>query len=160
MCVRLYNKVIRNGSPEIRILVRERMGRKIFAERKFNVTGKVVPLEDFKLFIDTARGLKINEELYPKIISRGEKQLSAEIPQLLASEFMMYKRDGNRSVYEGKFFPRRVMMLDLALAEYVEGKGRFLDKLIDVVWLILEETTWVLPAHNPGKNGRGQGSRG
>ena len=129
------------------------MGRKIFKERDYNVTGRVVPYSDFKMFIDTPQGFTINEGQYPAIIARGEKQLEAPIPQLIASDFMMFKRDGNRSIYEGKFFPRRNMVIELALAEYVEGKGRFLDKLIDVLWLILEETTWVLPAHNPGKEG-------
>lgn len=129
------------------------MGRKVFAERGYNVAGKVVPFSDFKMFIDTPQGFKINETQIPAIIERGEKQLKAEIPQLLAHEYMMFRRDGNRSIYEGKFFPRRGMVLDLALAEYVEGKGRFLDKLIDVLWLILEETTWVVPAHNPSNQG-------
>ena len=105
------------------------MGRKIFAERNFNVTGKVVPFEDFKMFIDTPQGFTINEELYPRIIAQGEKHLEAEIPQLIASEFMMFKRDGNRSIYEGKFFPRRNMALELALAEYVEGKDASLISL-------------------------------
>ena len=133
------------------------MGRRIFAERGYNVAGKIVPFSDFKMFIDTPQGFKINEEQFPGIIARGEKQLDAEIPQLLAHEFMMFSRDGNRSVYEGKFFPRRVMVIELAMAEYVEGKGRFLDKLIDVLWLMLEETTWVVPAHNPGNK---DGNRG
>lgn len=129
------------------------MGRKIFKEKDYNVTGRVVPFSDFKMFIDTPQGFTINECQKPYLIARGEKQLEAPIPQLIASDFMMFKRDGNRSIYEGKYFPRRNMVMDLALAEYVEGKGRFLDKLIDVLWLILEETTWVLPAHNPGKEG-------
>ena len=133
------------------------MGRKIFAERGYNVAGRVVPFSDFKMFIDTPQGFKINEEQYPAIIARGEKQLTADIPQLLAHEFMMFSRDGNRSVYEGQFFPRRGMVIELAMAEYVEGKGRFLDKLIDVLWLMLEETTWVVPAHNPGNK---DGNRG
>ena len=129
------------------------MGRKVFFENNFNVAGKVLPYSDFKLFIDTKQGMSINEVYNSKIIAVGEKHLEEEIPLLIASEFMMFKRDGNRSVFEGKFFARRRMMIDLALAEYVEGKGRFVDKLIDVVWLVLEETTWVVPAHNPGKEG-------
>ena len=44
-------------------------------------------------------------------------------------------------------------MLGLALAEKIEGQGRFTDKLINVIWHILEETTWVLPAHNQKRKG-------
>ncbi len=129
------------------------MGRRVFAERNFNVFGKVLPLSDFRMFFDTDEGFSINEEHYPALIARAEEHLEKEFPQLLASEFMMFKRNGNRSVYEKKRFPRRHAALDLAIAEYIERKGRFTDKLIDLLWLMLEETTWVLPAHNPAKEG-------
>ena len=129
------------------------MGRRIFAEKNFKVWGKVVPFADFKPFLDLPNGAVISEAHRAAAIARGEEHLKAEIPQLLATRFMMYKRDGNRVIYEGVYFKRRTMALELAVAEYVEGKGRFLDKLIDVVWLMLEETTWVIPAHNPSKEG-------
>ena len=127
------------------------MGRKIFKEKNFDIQGRVLPFSEFKLFSDTEQGFKVNDTYSERIITIGERHLDEEIPQPLASEYMMFKRDGNRSVFEGKYFARRRMMIDLALAEHIEGKGRFIDKLIDVVWLILEETTWVVPAHNPGK---------
>ena len=129
------------------------MGRKIFDEKGYNVSGRVLTYGEFKLCHDLPDGFKINEGFYPEIIAKAEKQQTAEIPQLLASDFMRFKRDGNRSVHEEKYAPRRKMVLELALAEYVEGKGRFLDKLIDVLWLLLEETTWALPAHIPNKSG-------
>ena len=129
------------------------MGRRIFEERKFNVHNKVLPYDQFKLFIDTEEGFKINEEQIPRLIKQAEDHLAKDIPQLYAHEFMMFRRDGNRSIFESRYFPRRGMAMSLALGEYLERKGRFTDKLIDVLWLILEETTWVLPAHNPSKPG-------
>ena len=101
------------------------MGRRIFEEKNFNLNGKVLPFDDFKLFIDKPQGFKINEEHYPKIIAKAESWLAKEIPICYASEYMMFKRDGNRSIYEDKFFPRRDALLSLATAEYVERKGRF-----------------------------------
>lgn len=130
-----------------------KMNRRIFAEKNYNITGKVVPYDKFRLFIDKQQGFTINPEHFPKIIERAEALLNKEYPQLIASDYMMFKRDGNRSIYEGKYFPRRGDILTLALAEYVEKKGRFTDKIIDVLWLILEETSWVIPAHNPSKPG-------
>ena len=129
------------------------MGRRVFEERKFNVDRKVLPYDQFKLFIDQEQGFTINEEQIPRILMQAEEALEREIPQLYAHEFMMFRRDGNRSIFESRYFPRRDIALKLALGEYIERKGRFTDKLIDVLWLILEETTWVLPAHNPSKPG-------
>lgn len=129
------------------------MGRRIFEEKNFNIFGKVLPYSEFKPFINRDGGFAINEEQKPRLIKEAEKMLDREIPQLYAHEYMMFRRDGNRSVFESRYFPRRAMLLALALGEYVERQGRFTDKLIDVLWLILEETTWVLPAHNPTKAG-------
>ncbi|MFH1068673.1 MAG: heparinase II/III family protein [Candidatus Glassbacteria bacterium] len=33
------------------------------------------------------------------------------------------------------------------LAELIEGKGRFVEEIVNGLWLILEESSWVLPAH-------------
>ena len=129
------------------------MPRRIFAERNFNVTGKVVPFDDFKLFIDKPQGFTINPEHYPKIIAAAERIMDKEYPHLLATDYMMFKRDGNRAIFEGKCFQRRSDILTLALAEYVENKGNYLDKIINLLWMILEETTWVIPASNPDKPG-------
>ena len=40
------------------------------------------------------------------------------------------------------------MLRAFVLAEYVEGKGEYLDRIIDGMWLIMDEATWVIPAHN------------
>ena len=129
------------------------MGRRIFEEHGFDVKGKVLSYDEYKPFIFTEQGFKINEEHNESIIKRAEEILDKEYPVLIASDFMMFKRDGNRSIYQTKYFLRRTDVLSLAIAEYVEGKGRFADKLTDLVWMILEETSWVIPAHNPPKDG-------
>ena len=128
------------------------MGRRIFSEKSFDLTGRVLSAADFVPFLDMG-GFSVNPEQYDAIIKRAEAALACEIPQLIASDYMMYVRNGNRSIYQGKYYARRDRMLDLALGEYVERKGRFTDKLVDVVWLILEETSWVIPAHNQSKPG-------
>lgn len=130
------------------------MNRRLFEERKIDVKGKVLPLSQFRPFLDAEQGFVFNEGNKESVIKRAEELLTKEFPVLVASDYMMFKRDGNRSVYEGKYFPRRAAMLNLALAECMEKQGRFTDKLIDLVWMILEETTWVLPAHNPDMPGQ------
>lgn len=68
---------------------------------------------------------------------------------LPAGIYMQFKRNGNRSVYQDLYYKRRKIVLYLALAESIEKKGRFIDKIVDGIWLLLEESTWVVPAHNP-----------
>ncbi len=129
------------------------MGRRIFEEKKFDLDGKILPFEQFRLFADKPQGFKINEEHYPAIIAKAERWLDKDIPVCYAGDYMIFSREGNRGRYDEKSLPRRDALLALATAEYVERKGRFTDKLIDVIWLLLEETMWVPPAHNPGREG-------
>ena len=119
---------------------------KPFSERKIKANGKLLPIEDFRLFCDmdspTADPKKARA-----IIEKAEAALLEPIPFLHASHFREYTTSGNRSRYENPYFKRRDMALWLALGEHLEGKGRFTEKLMDAVWAILEESTWVVPAH-------------
>jgi hypothetical protein len=77
----------------------------------------------------------------------------AAIPATLLLEF---QRNGNRTHYEAASFSRRKRLRDLALAECLEGRGRFLDEILNGVWLLCEETWWGVPAHlNMQKAGTG-----
>ena len=131
------------------------MRRKIFAEHNFDISGKILPLDKFRPFCDREDGIVISDVIKKQIIGQAEAILSKEYPSLYATEYMMFRKNGNRTVYQAKYFERREDMFTLALAEYIERSGRFTDKLCDLVWLILEETTWVVPAHNRQGDGNG-----
>lgn len=131
------------------------MRRRIFSEHNFDISGKILPLDKFKPFCDREGGIVISDEIKKQVIEQAEVLINKEYPSLYATEYMMFRKDGNRTVYQAKYFERREDMFTLALAEYIERNGRFTDKLCDLVWLILEETTWVLPAHNRLGDGNG-----
>ena len=124
------------------------MGRKIFEEHNFKIEGNILPLDKFRPFCDRDDGIVISDIIKKQIFRQADELISKDIPSLYATEYMMFRRDGNRSVYEKKFFERRENMFTLALAEYLDRSGKYTDKLCDYIWLILEETTWVVPAHN------------
>jgi len=81
------------------------------------------------------------------LIANGERYLGYKWPDLPATLFLEYAREGNRSRYEREHFARRTALTDLIVAECVEGKGRFLDDIANGVWAICEESFWGLPAH-------------
>lgn len=81
------------------------------------------------------------------LIANGEKDLHCGWPDLPATLFLEYAREGNRSRYEHEHFARRTALTDLVVAECVEGKGRFLDDIANGVWAICEESFWGVPAH-------------
>lgn len=77
----------------------------------------------------------------------AEKLLGKDWPVLKASVFLEYERNGNRKNYQDISFERRNALSALVMAEMLEGKNRFLDDIINLVWAICEETYWGIPAH-------------
>lgn len=92
---------------------------------------------------------KLSRELSDKLVRDGEYYLqNYTFPCIAPSLYMEYQRTGNRVDFEDVYFTKRMALDSLVLAECVEGKGRFLDRITDGIYSICEETGWWLPAHN------------
>jgi hypothetical protein len=89
----------------------------------------------------------IPQDVAGALIHRAELALGTPWESFPATVFLEYKKNGNRSHFERYFFARRMRLGDLVLGECVEGKGRFIDEIVNGVWLTCEETFWGLPAH-------------
>lgn len=102
--------------------------------------------------IEKFKNLKIHPEIAEHVISVADEFLDKEIKVLPLSKYRLYDTEGNRTKYEVLEFARRREVFYLAFAEIVDGKkGKYLQKIMDLLWAICEETTWVLPAHNDTK---------
>ena len=80
------------------------------------------------------------------LIEEGEEYLSSPIPSLPLSLFRRFMRDGNRSEYEKPYFERRRRIAVLAILCRLYG-DKYKDALEDLLWAVLEESSWALPAH-------------
>lgn len=89
--------------------------------------------------LDGERGRRLRE--------RAEGHLGRSWPELPATLYAEFRRDGNRTRYQSRYYERRTALADLALAECVEADGRFLDDAVNGIWAICEESTWCVPAH-------------
>lgn len=69
-------------------------------------------------------------------------------PMLTATQFLAFSRSGSRQAYEAPYFKRRELLMGAALAECAVDDGAYLDAVIDGLWCICEESTWVISAHN------------
>ncbi len=68
-------------------------------------------------------------------------------PLFAATLGLKFFRDGDRNTYQDEYIKRRVALNVYILIEAIENRGEYIDKIIDLVWLICEETSWVIPAH-------------
>ncbi len=88
-------------------------------------------------------------------IKRGEKALAHDWPRVKATDYLEYERSGNRKIMENPLDANNSAVADLLMAELAEGKGRFVDQLINGVYAAAEMTSWALSAHTPAvKPGR------
>lgn len=90
--------------------------------------------------------VNFSDETKQVLLQWGEEAIGG-YPQLTATQFMAYRRSGERRIFEKPYFDRRKLLFGAALAECTENQGRFLDAVIDGLWLICEESTWVVSAH-------------
>ena len=93
-----------------------------------------------------------------EIIKAGKEMLDLELPKLQEEDFFLFKKTGNRLIYEGEYFGRRKFLTVFGiLAEFIEddklGFGReferkaVFEKLSYIIEEICRERFWALPAH-------------
>ena len=90
---------------------------------------------------------QLPDSVIKAIIHNGEVASKKDFQPISATAMLAYVRTGNRVNYERLSFVKRDMLWDLILAEAAEGKGRFVDHIVDGIWSTCEETYWGLPVH-------------
>ncbi len=123
---------------------------KIFAPRGIDAKGKFLETEKIKLFSDVSE-FKIREDAAKQLIEKAEGILNEEIPFLSASLFREYFTIGRRT-HNGPMFRRREHLFTLFMAEMCEDKGRFTERIIDYLWAIMEESSWMQAASYPNNS--------
>lgn len=87
--------------------------------------------------------------LKESLIKEGEKFINYEWKVVKATDYLEYERSGSRVVMENPFGNNNSALSNLLFAELAEGKGRFLNQIINGVWQACEMSSWVLSAHLP-----------
>ena len=117
----------------------EKTGYSIMPQIELNIYPKIT---------DRAVWENISHTVSAEVIKEAEKYLDYTYPPLPASKYMRFVRDGNRTDFQAPYNERRTVLGTVLCAECIENKGRFLNAIVDGIYCICEETTWVLPAHN------------
>ena len=84
-----------------------------------------------------------------KLIQDGEKNLNYTWKVIKATDYLEFEKSGNRTIMENPFGQNNNALSSLLYAELAEGKGRFMNQIINGIWHTCEMSTWVLSAHLP-----------
>lgn len=118
-----------------------------------NAKYRVLPFEEYRPFSDlNITPVDIPGEKRKKLMGRAKQAAGKEIPVLPASLYREFSINGNRTNFQTLYFERRERLITLSLGELCEGKGNYIAGIIDLIWAICEETSWVIPAHNVAKD--------
>ena len=86
-------------------------------------------------------------EMKTHFIKNGERSLNYNWQVIKATDYLAYDRTGNRKIMENIYSANNTALYNLIYAELAEGKGRFIDQIINGVFFFCEMTTWSLSAH-------------
>ena len=84
-----------------------------------------------------------------QLIKEGENLLGYVWKVVPATAYLEYERSGNRTIMENPYNANSKALLTLVVAELAEGRGRFLNAIVDGVWSTCDMSSWVLSAHLP-----------
>lgn len=90
---------------------------------------------------------KISEATKKSLVQQGEGYLNFEWTQIKATDYLLFTRTGDRAKVDDLNRRRDGALNALLMAELAEGKGRFLDDLINGVFSTCQTTYWGSSAH-------------
>lgn len=101
-------------------------------------------------FWDHAGKLPLFREGVEKIQAEAKGLKSTDPPFLRASKYLDFQRNGDREQYQNLLSERARFLNAFSLAECFQGRGDYLDPLMDILWAYCEESDWCYPAHTKG----------
>ncbi|MBQ9549036.1 MAG: heparinase II/III family protein [Bacteroidales bacterium] len=100
----------------------------------------------YPAYEDRAAWEQLTAPFRDQIIKRGEKALKHQWKIIRATTFLEYEQTKNRKLMADDLANRQALG-DLTLAELAEGKGRFVQHLVDGLFYSAERTSWSHPQH-------------
>nr|WP_154923723.1 heparinase II/III family protein [Microbacterium testaceum] len=82
------------------------------------------------------------------VLSRARKEIGTHWEVARASAAARVHRDGDRESWESVVFERQRRLSRAVVAAAVTDEGRWLDEVLDGVWLLCEQSSWCWPAHD------------
>ena len=89
----------------------------------------------------------LDDDVKRQLIAAGEERLDYKWQHINATQYLEVERTGDRYVMQNTWSANSGSLSAFLLAELAEGKGRFLDQLIDAVWYYTYSPAWVYSAH-------------
>lgn len=101
----------------------------------------------YPVYRDRAAWSKLPDGIRKKTIGQAEKYLEYDWPTVTLSMYLEFSRNGDRTAVDNLNGERGRALQSLVLAELMEGRGRFMDDIVNGVFSFCEQTYWGSSAH-------------
>lgn len=81
------------------------------------------------------------------IRAEADRLMEEPIPSVSFADYHLYYETGNRLQYENSYFERRKRLNIYAFLYLLDQNDTYRKAFFDILWAILDEFTWALPAH-------------
>lgn len=105
------------------------------------------PYAAYAAYEDRAFWDSIPAGIREQAIRGAEKNMDKAPASIPLTAYLEFVRTGDRSHCDGLDGEQNRQLESLVLGELMEGKGRFMDAIIDHAWALCERSTWVGTAH-------------
>ena len=109
-------------------------------------TGK--DIEVYPKIDDRKSWESLSGDIKESLVREAEEYINYNYPALLAMNYEKLYSEDSRDPYMKPYNHRREVLTKLVIAECIENKGRFLADIVNGIYLVCEETTWMDPAHS------------
>ena len=90
---------------------------------------------------------RVDPDRLREIRELADRYAAVPYPLRPASGFLAFSRDGSRQADEQPYFTRRRKLCAAVMRECADPSEN-LDEIVDGIWLLCEESSWVISAHN------------
>ena len=99
----------------------------------------------FPVYAQRQEWLEVTGKTKTEWLAAAEKYKNFSWPTITADHYLFFSRTGENMPYLTRFYERRSALGILVLSECLEGEGRFLDQIINGIYCMCEETSWITP---------------
>lgn len=98
---------------------------------------------------------RVPEEYRAGLIREAGDLAGESVPVLTAGQYMRFQQKGDREAWRQPAVRRRGMLASLVMGAAASGLDSYDGAIVDLIWAICEESSWVLPANSPLSMGEG-----
>ena len=106
-------------------------------------SGKWFPYPEYS---DRNAWKALSKDFRSRLVANGEKALAHTWTSLTTEDYILYSQTGRRAIFNPEEANREALK-NLALAELVEGEGRFLEQIAAGLDCFCNKITWSHPQH-------------